>query len=360
MSEATTKPTKDPTATICLSPYAGGMERDAIAITKNMATLARTSILITRTDTWLHRKALADGISVEPVKMRAHISVFGATQLRRLWEIYEVRNIVFLGSSEMPTIFLSLIGMDINLIVRHGTTKRRSKKNLIHNITWSKVKSHWCISQHLKRNVEEIFPNKNKNIFLAYTNQEQKFKSIPIAGSLKNTDETNFLYVGRLEKSKGVGDAIEIVSGLKERGHKVELNIVGAGPYEEEFKLLSKRLGADDVIKFLGSIDDPYSLFGYSDIFIFPSKGEGLPNAFLEALYSGMHCFVYENTVFPELYNLGLQFYFLPTTNKASRVEFLSKKLRYLSLTPIMNNRFVIEKTFSKHSEDKIISHFLV
>ena len=42
-----------------------------------------------------------------------------------------------------------------------------------------------------------------------------------------------------------------------------------------------------------------------SDIFLFPSYGEGMANAFIEALHFGLPCIAYNNTVFPEFVGMG-------------------------------------------------------
>ena len=66
------------------------------------------------------------------------------------------------------------------------------------------------------------------------------------APSSTRADEPFFLYVGRLEKLKGVQDLIELFRGYRE----AKLRIVGAGTYESELRRQSSGL---DHVEFLGA-----------------------------------------------------------------------------------------------------------
>ena len=60
-----------------------------------------------------------------------------------------------------------------------------------------------------------------------------------------------------------------------------------------------------------------------TDIFLFPSAGEGMPNAFIEAMHYGAVCIAYENTVFPEFLEMGFYIHLV----KNGDIDALSKKL---------------------------------
>lgn len=351
---------KLPTATICLSRYEGGMERDAISIAENMAEIASQSILITRAGTWLNRKAKEKNILIEPVRMRSHISVSGAIQLRHIWSKHKVGNIIFLGSSEMPTIFLSLLGKRINFIVRHGTTKSRSKQDLIHRLTWSKVRSHWCISEHIRRNVKSIFPVSGKSDFVAYISQSHKFSIIPpVISSYHSGKPLELLIIGRLVRGKGHYDAIKIVDYLQRNGFPARLSIFGDGPERKELESFVEKCGLEDQISLKGEVDAPFRYLHEFDAFIFPSYGEGLGNAFVEALCSGVPCFCYDNTVFPELSELGLVFFASQSGDYASMAENIIEFFRYNKNLNISENREKVMRIFCKKEEVDVVGRYL-
>jgi len=91
----------------------------------------------------------------------------------------------------------------------------------------------------------------------------------------------------RLVKKNGIGDVIEALARLPK---EVCFVICGFGTLEEGLKARVKELGLEDRVRFLGLVthkDLPRVLHA-TDAFIRPSLTEGLGNAFLEAMASGL------------------------------------------------------------------------
>ena len=350
---------KRPTAVVCLSPAAGGMEHSALGVVAGLAGLATRVALVARRNTWLARRAAAAGLEVHPVRMPLNLSAAGVRQLRQLWRAQGIGNVVYLGSSEMPTLFLSLLGRDINLIVRHGTTKRHSKRDWVHQLTWSSVRAHWCNSEHIRRNVEAIFPTRGKTSFVAYTSQSRKFAAIPVA-RVSGSRPIELLHVGRLEKNKGQRDAVRIVDWLVREGEDVNLTLFGDGPDRAPLEQMIRQRGLGDRVCLRGEVDSPYRHYHAFDAFVFPSRAEGLPNAFLEAAYSGMPCFAYDNTVFPELQGLGLRFSMTPQDDYLAMAQAIRDTVQNMTAAPDWENRRLIERRFSDAAERSVIAQYLV
>lgn len=94
--------------------------------------------------------------------------------------------------------------------------------------------------------------------------------------------------VGRLVYQKGLDLAMYALSGLKELDW--EWRIAGDGPQMDLLKLLAVKLGIHDRVQFLGwqSREQLVVQYRWSNLFIFPSRQEGMPNAVLEAMASGL------------------------------------------------------------------------
>ena len=303
-------------AVVCLSPYSGGMEIDAANLPAKLAKFNLFSILVCRKDTWLEEHAVELCTSVYPLKMHGKTSISASFKLKKLWRKLGVNCIIFFGSSEMPTLLMSLSDSVEHFIVRHGTTKSTSKKDFFHRFTWSKVTAHWCISKHIESNVRSIFPIGKSRVFTSYISIEPILDKISCARDLKLDDETfELVHVGRLENGKGQDDAIRAVSILRDRGIPAELTIIGDGHEASSLKKLAVQLSISEHIHFWGRVDSPYEHFDKFHSFLFPSHGEGLGNAFIEALASGMHCLSYSNTVFTELRMIGFNFYAVDNSN---------------------------------------------
>lgn len=92
------------------------------------------------------------------------------------------------------------------------------------------------------------------------------------------------LFVGRLSWLKGVDRILEIIDEIKLKKSAFQFCIVGAGKYENNINRFPS-----DMIHMPGVV--PHSnvskYFQAADLFIFPSRTEGLPNVILEALSCG-------------------------------------------------------------------------
>lgn len=103
-------------------------------------------------------------------------------------------------------------------------------------------------------------------------------------------DDFVCIAMGDLVKRKNFSEAIEVIAGLKDS--KVHYLICGEGPEKGKLQELSKKLGIEKQIHFLGYRSDIKELLKISDCFLFLSKQEGLPRSTMEAMASGLPCVV--------------------------------------------------------------------
>jgi glycosyltransferase involved in cell wall biosynthesis len=98
------------------------------------------------------------------------------------------------------------------------------------------------------------------------------------------------VFVGRLHEQKGVDTLLRSLSELGRRRDDlpISLQVLGDGPERAKLAELAARLGVSDDVTFLGSGTDAGSLLRRSDIFVLPSRAEGLSNALLEAMALGL------------------------------------------------------------------------
>ena len=101
------------------------------------------------------------------------------------------------------------------------------------------------------------------------------------------SDATIVITSSRLEKKNGVGDVIEALTLLPK---DVCFVVCGDGSLKSVLEKKVEDLGLRDRVRFSGylPIEELPKLLKASDIFIRPSRTEGLGNAFLEAMAAGL------------------------------------------------------------------------
>ncbi len=116
------------------------------------------------------------------------------------------------------------------------------------------------------------------------------------------------LFVGGVMERKGVDILLEAWNDVTRRHPRAVLAVVGSeagrishqrpgyqeklASYLERLDELRSRLERPESVRFLGERDDPAPFYRLADLFAFPSRREGLPNAVLEAMACGLPCLV--------------------------------------------------------------------
>ena len=93
---------------------------------------------------------------------------------------------------------------------------------------------------------------------------------------------------------KGHVEMLKILKLLIDKGIKVKVTFVGADYFGGVIKLknLADKLGLMEYIDFIGQIDkdDLSKYLDESDLFVLPTKAEGLPRVIIEAMAKGLPC----------------------------------------------------------------------
>lgn len=96
------------------------------------------------------------------------------------------------------------------------------------------------------------------------------------------------LFVGRVVYQKGLDLLFHALGNLQDLPW--ELTVVGDGPQRPPLELLADHLGFVERVRFTGWLQDDALVAEYrrANLFPYPSRHEGMPNAVLEAMASGL------------------------------------------------------------------------
>ncbi len=90
--------------------------------------------------------------------------------------------------------------------------------------------------------------------------------------------------VGRLEPRKGTATLLAAFAALRGAGRDADLVVVGDGPLRADLERDAERLGIAADVRFLGDRADVLGVLAALDVFVLPSRTEGMSNALLEAM----------------------------------------------------------------------------
>lgn len=96
--------------------------------------------------------------------------------------------------------------------------------------------------------------------------------------------------LGELNDNKNIGIIIEAMKTIN--NYQLHYIVCGEGELRKDLEEKVKKYGLSENVHFLGFRDDIKDLLQISDIFVMPSKREGLSRALMEAMASGLPCVV--------------------------------------------------------------------
>jgi glycosyltransferase EpsF len=103
------------------------------------------------------------------------------------------------------------------------------------------------------------------------------------------------LHIGRFVEAKNHKALISIFQEYVQKDNNALLLLVGEGELKEDVIRVVESFGLQKNVKFLGVRADIPQLLALSDVFVLPSKFEGLPVTLIEAQAMNVPCVVSDN-----------------------------------------------------------------
>lgn len=143
--------------------------------------------------------------------------------------------------------------------------------------------------------------------------------------------DIDVVYLGRVEKHKGVGDLLDAWKMVSAARSGSSLVVVGAGTYLDEAKRQATAAGLDKHVEFPGFAASPekYAYLKRSKVFVYPSMiSEGWGLAIAEALACGLPVVCTDNPVFKGVFGECAAVSFTPVNNPEALAAAILDLLR--------------------------------
>jgi glycosyltransferase involved in cell wall biosynthesis len=128
-----------------------------------------------------------------------------------------------------------------------------------------------------------VIPNAVKPLDTSLINRTETRSDLGL-----NEGDPFILSIGRLTYQKGHEFLIQAMSKVVGRFPNVKAGICGDGPLRSQLETQIKEAGLSGHVRLLGAWEDITPLLASADIFVLPSRWEGLSRALMEAMAAGL------------------------------------------------------------------------
>jgi len=292
---------------------------------------------------------LPEGVGVVPLfsHLDNYIQKFfalfwGALKLRKITRQYKISAVLsFLERSNVVNVLARLLGSPHAVIISEHTNptrgyRDRSIKNgvvkfLLHNL-YSRADKIIAVSGGVKKTLIEAFGIKEEKIQIIYDpcdiNKVKERSCELVDHPWFNEELPIIITVGRLMKAKGQWHLIRAFAIIRSE-MKCRLVILGEGKLRNQLEQLTRDLGIDEDVAFLGWQENPYKYVARSTIFALPSIWEGFGIVLVEAMACGIPVVAFDCESGPtEILEGGEYGLLVPVGDEEALAATVSKLLR--------------------------------
>ncbi len=282
----------------CFSRSWGGLELQALEVSKSLHQRGHSVLLACCTGSRLAQEATHQGIEVITLDLSGYFHPSIVWKLSRLLPRRGINIIHCQLSKDIATLVpaMKLAGGTIPILLSKRVGSYINKKDLFHRFTYANVRMVLAISDVIRKNVMETTPVPPARVITLHDAIDaEKFSLRHIdrhttRRELGVGDDSIVIgFVGRFSPGKGHEEFIEAAGLLREKYTNLQFLVVGEASYgEEEYERTIKGLcsekGLQTLISFTGYRKDVPAVMAAFDIFAFPSHAESFGVVLIEAM----------------------------------------------------------------------------
>jgi glycosyltransferase involved in cell wall biosynthesis len=229
---------------------------------------------------------------------------------------------------------------------------RDEKKKAFIGKVFTAVDAVVCQSEGWKANFKNAFPHLSRERWVVIRNWIE-MNELPDARQKSASPVVTLMYMGAIEKAKGVFDLADACELLLRQTKQFRVLLGGDGKDMNELKERVEAKGLASFFEYRGWVtgESKTRLLQDADVFILPSYYEGSPNSLKEAMGSGIASIGTTVGAIPEIIDEGLNGFIIAPGDS----EALCHRLLALIQQPELRSRLAaagIEKIRKAHSVD--------
>jgi N-acetyl-alpha-D-glucosaminyl L-malate synthase BshA len=297
-------------------PRVGGMQTHTLALAQHLQAIGVNVFVVTRSYPGLPLYEEVGGLSIHRVDVRPNASKIEASfrfingALKLMKERRAHFQIIHSHQVISPTT-IGLIGRELmhkKVIVNpHSTTHGGDLGILLRlrpltgglRLFWMKKRADAFVA--ISQDIKDVLiglgfpPNKiayiSNGVDTTHFSPLSAYSKAACRQSLNLSDGPIIVFVGRLVAVKQLDVLIKAFAGLVPNlPASAQLLIVGDGEERARLENQAVELGVSPQVRFIGSVANVRPYLQASDIFVLPSRNEGLPVALLEAMACSLPC----------------------------------------------------------------------
>lgn len=296
-------------------PLGGGAATATQHIAKEMSAMNYEIVVLTTWYNGLKEDEVRDGYRIirirslrkrisrsNPLEMISFVilALFHIPGILRIWRPDKIIAFFAIPSGIIAYALKMVYSINYIISLRGGDVPGFNVKNL--NIY------HWFsrpLTKRVWKNAEYIIANSNGLKKLAEQTAHKIRKKVYVIQNGVDLEQFNhnapheqnkitILFVGRLTEQKGISSLVEAVKKITNQCPELYnvfcCKIIGDGPLKNKLEESVKKNGLLDIIKFIGWLPREAlpMYYQHANIFVLPSSDEGMSNAILEAMASGL------------------------------------------------------------------------
>lgn len=227
----------------------------------------------------------ANGVKIEYLGKKSGLDVSIIKKLRKVFK-REVPDVIHTHLYLLKYCFLASYGMNVRLVhTVHNVAKEENNRldRMINGYCFRHKKvTPVALTDLVKESILDEYGLNAKDVPVV-------FNGIPLERCVKKLDymlgeRIKILHIGRYSDAKNHPELIKAVASLHQSYPNVELHLIGEGVLKDKVKESIQQCNAGEYVYEHGTTSNPYKYLHESDIFVLPSKYEGMPMTLIEAM----------------------------------------------------------------------------